>query len=52
MERGEQRPKFTFKKDIFYCEVGKGNEKKIVAPPYHDTSNFFVFPRGGTSRHI
>jgi hypothetical protein len=33
LERGEQRSKFTFKKDVLYCEVGKRGEKKIVAPP-------------------
>jgi len=32
LERGEQRPKFTFKKIIFYFELGKSGEKKIVAP--------------------
>jgi hypothetical protein len=32
LERGVQRPKITFKKDILYREVGKGGEKKIAAP--------------------
>lgn len=52
LERGEQRPKFTFKKDIFYCEVGKRGRKENSRACYPDTSNFLVLPRGATSRNI
>jgi hypothetical protein len=46
LERGEQRPEFTFKKNIFYCEVGKRGEKKIVTPAVLTPAIFYYYPVG------